>query len=330
MRVTVIIPCYNERKYIRQFLDSLIALEYDTSLLEIFLVDGGSSDGTLDTIDEYCADHAHIRLLQNPNRTVPYALNIGLARATGDLIARMDIHSHFPRDYIKKLVAWHARLEADNIGGVCKTGAIVDTGTAAAIAIAMSDKFGVGNSIFRVGTDKEYLEVDTVPFGCYRRAVFDRIGKFDERLTRNQDIEFNKRLIKSGGRIILVPEIVCTYYPRDNYRALAKNRFQTGNWIIRTSKLTGSMTNVSLRHFIPLCFLLSIFLPALLAPFTTWYLMMLPAFALGLYLAFMGGRAFALKKGKATAPRILAAFATIHFSYGFGSLKGLLQRAGGS
>jgi len=330
MRVSVIIPCYNEQKYIRQFLESLIALEYDSALLEIFLVDGGSSDGTHAIISEYTSRHSHLHLLHNPDRTVPYALNIGLKHAAGELIARMDIHSRFPPDYIDKLVSWHRRLEADNIGGVCRTGTLIDSGTAAAIAVAMSDRFGVGNSIFRIGAEEEYLEVDTVPFGCYRRDVFDRIGTFDERLTRNQDIEFNKRLLKSGGKIVLVPEIECTYFPRDNYKDLAKNRFQTGNWIIRTSKLTGTLTNVSPRHFIPLFFLLSIFLPALLAPFTTWSLMLPPVMALSVYAIVMGGRAIFLKSGKASALRILGAFAVIHFSYGFGSLKGLLQRAGGS
>ena len=131
----------------------------------------------------------------------------------------MDAHVQYPRDYISSLVALLEKSGADNVGGVCQTLPAGGSVVARAVAVGMSHPLGVGNSHFRIGAAEDRW-VDTVPFGCYRREVFDRIGLFDEELVRNQDDELNLRLIKHGGRILLSPRIVCKYYARDSLSKL--------------------------------------------------------------------------------------------------------------
>src|SRR5438445_576499 len=208
--VSIVVPCRNEAQYVRSLLDSILANEYPRDRLEVLIVDGMSDDGTRSVIWSYSRRHPVIQLLDNPNRTTPCALNLGISRARGTIIMRMDAHAEYPPNYIADLVAWLERTGADNVGGACLTLPADATATARAIAAALAHPFGIGNARFRLGTD-EPRDVDTVPFGCFRRDVFERVGLFDEELVRNQDDEFNFRLLRAGGRVLLVPGAVCRY-----------------------------------------------------------------------------------------------------------------------
>src|SRR5688572_7628844 len=199
-KVTVILPCRNEARYIGPCLDSILAGAYPADLLEILVVDGHSTDETRALVKDYAARHPQVRLLDNPARIVPTALNIGIRAATGDVIARMDAHVIYPPEYLPRLVAALEESGADNVGGCVITLPADGTATAQAIAIALGQPFGVGNSHFRIGSPKARF-VDTVPFGCFRRELFNRVGMFDEELVRNQDDEFNARIISRGGKI---------------------------------------------------------------------------------------------------------------------------------
>jgi len=219
--VSVIIPCREEQAHIGACLRSVLANDYPQDRIEILVVDGMSRDGTPAIVAEVAQEHATVKLLENPQRTVPAALNRGLREARGEIIMRMDAHALYPRDYISGLVAWLLSSGADNVGGVCVTVPANRTATARAIALALSHPFGVGDAQHRVGV-QEARWVDTVPFGCYRRSSFDRVGGFDEELVRNQDVEFNHRLIRRGGRVLLVPGIKSYYYARGSLRQLAR------------------------------------------------------------------------------------------------------------
>lgn len=323
--LTVICPIYNEEKYIARCIESIMQQDYPKDDLEVLFVDGMSTDRTREIITGYLPQCPYIRVLDNPNKIVPYAMNKGISEAKGNIIMRLDGHSLYPNNYFSELVKWHSKLpDSWNIGGVCDTKVINSNKTSESIAKVMSDKFGVGNSTFRTGSDKEYLEVDTVPFGCYKSFVFEKIGLYNEKLVRVQDIELNKRLKHAGGSIIMVPSIRCTYIPRDNYRDFYRNRYQTGYWVVKTCFITHTTKNLGLRHFIPACFVLALLLPLLLG-FIWWPLFLISPFVALLYLGCMTMRSIQINDEKTSVWHLLKAFCCIHFSYGLGSLKALVD-----
>ena len=164
--LSVICPIYNEEKYIAKCIDSILEQDYPKDDLEILFVDGMSTDRTRELVGEYIAKYPYIRLLDNPERIVPYAMNRGIKACEGDVVIRLDAHATYASNYFSELVSSLARLGADNVGCVCKTDVLNKTPKTLAIREVLSNKFGVGNSTFRTGIDKEQ-EVDIVPFGCW-------------------------------------------------------------------------------------------------------------------------------------------------------------------
>lgn len=319
--ISIIAPCRNEARFIDGFLDAVAGFEDPGEPFELLVVDGQSDDGTREALANAQVRLPWLQVINNPRRITPVAMNLGIAAAKGDYIVRMDIHADYPSDYLAKLIRWARETGADNVGGLCRTGLVVKTATARAIKKVFEDRLGVGNSLFRIGS-AEVREVDTVPFGCYRREVFSTVGLFDERLVRVQDYEFNRRLKASGGRILLVPEIVCTYYPRSTYGALWENRFATGKGVVLLPYYIRSFRATGARHGVPLLFLLSLTVPLLAALF--WA----PAAVLTLvagasYLAAIGARSLKLRDEQTPARHIMAAFGVLHLSYGSGSLAGI-------
>ncbi len=314
-KISIIIPIFNEEQYIAKCLESIIESDYDKNKMEVLLVDGGSTDKTLDIIDGYQQKHSLFKLLRNPDRTVPFAMNMGIKAACGEFVVRLDAHAMYPKDYFSKLIDYHQKLQADNVGGVVVTAVRHKNNVSHAIKNVLSDKLGVG-SAFRSGV-KEIKEVDTVPFGCYKKEVFDKVGLYDERLTRNQDIELNKRLKRAGGKIFIVPDIESTYYARESFKALAKNNFQNGRWNMLTAYYTNSFSSLSPRHYVPLLFVLGIVLPLFCC-----YLFSLTV--LLFYVSVITARSLQIKHNT-TIYHQIAAFVILHFSYGFGEIVGIMQ-----
>jgi glycosyltransferase involved in cell wall biosynthesis len=291
--------------------------------MEILVVDGNSDDGTGGIIDEYATRYQSVRHLFNPRRNTPSALNIGLAHSRGDIIIRLDAHALYPPGYIARLVEWLEKSGADNVGGVWETISAGNRPVSRAIAIAMSQAFGVGNSYFRIGA-REPRWVETVPFGCYRREVFERIGVFDEELLRNQDDEFNYRLLKHGGRILLVPEIVTRYYARDSYGRLWRMYFQYGLYKPLVLFKIGAM--VRLRHAIPMLFMAAVVLSALSGVFLRPGLIISAGLILTYALAALLATIVAIWRSRdrtALGPALWTAFAAIHCAYGLGCACGI-------
>ena len=264
--LSVICPIYNEEKYIVKCIDSILAQDYPKDELEIIFVDGMSKDQTREIVSEYIQKYSFIRLIDNPERIVPPAMNKGIEVAKGDIIMRLDAHATYEKNYFSVLVNALNKLEADNVGAVCKTDVLNKTPKTLAIREVLSNKFGVGNSVFRTGVDK-VMEVDTVPFGCWKREVFNKYGLYDVRLVRNQDIELNKRILRGGGKICIVPNTYCTYLARETFKGLAKNNYGNGKWNILTVFYTKQFSSLSIRHFIPLLFVLSLILPSIFSLF---------------------------------------------------------------
>lgn len=324
--LTVIIPCYNEEKYIAGVIDSILNNDYPKELMEVFIVDGMSTDRTREVVAEYAKNHDFIFLIDNKDKYVPYAMNNGIKMAKGKIIIRMDAHCIYPKDYISKLIYYSDLLNAENVGGALITCPGADTLKAKAISLCLSTSFGVGNSLFRLTNHKkEYIETNTVPFGCYKKEIFDKIGFYDTELKRSQDFEFNERILSNGGKIYLIPSIKLKYYVRDTYSKLAKMLFQYGYF---TPLVDYKLKRVSkLRKYIPPIFFMSLAIPTALSVF---YLPLLCVSGLSLALHTAASVVFTLKtalqeKQLAVVPYLMAAYLTAHISYGIGFIKGTID-----
>ncbi|HXI33433.1 MAG TPA: glycosyltransferase family 2 protein [Gemmatimonadales bacterium] len=324
-KVSAVIPCRNEARYIGACLDSLLTCDYPQDRLEILVADGMSDDGTREIVREYATRHPAVRLLDNPRRITPAAMNVGVRQSTGAIIMPMGAHALYPPDYITRLVAALDETGADNVGGVLVTVPADDTPVARALAIALSHPLGVGNSYFRIGATERRV-VDTVPFGCYRRAVFDRIGLFDEDLVRNQDDELNGRLVRQGGRIVLIPDVVSRYFARSSFRQVWRMFFQYGYFKPLAARKIGRVLTV--RQLVPALFVVALAASAVLAPWLVAGRWLLAAIATTYLAAISAAALGGLRYGARCALALAAAFPVLHVSYGVGFLAGLWpQRA---
>jgi glycosyltransferase involved in cell wall biosynthesis len=326
-KISIVVPCRNEAATIVACLESLAASDYPKDRLECLVVDGGSTDGTPGLIEGLARLHPWIRLLRNPDRITPVSLNIGIRRAVGEVILRIDAHATYPADYISRCVRGLDEHRADNVGGIIRTVPGGGTPMARAIARALSHPFGIGNSWFRIGVE-EPREADTVPFGCFRRSVFERVGLFDERLSRSQDMEFNLRLRRASGRIVLVPHIVSNYISRPTLAAFFRHNFQNGIWAIYPLKFVRAP--FSPRHYAPLAAALLLIAAALALPVQpaagalALAALAVPYATLSLFFALRTARGERETHYLFTLP---VAFAALHLGYGLGSVAGLFKLA---
>jgi glycosyltransferase involved in cell wall biosynthesis len=319
--VSIIIPCRCEAAYIRQCLESVDGNDYPKDRLEVLVIDGMSDDGTAEIVEGFAATHGYVKVVENPKKTTPAALNHGIEKARGSIIMRMDAHTLYPPNYISTLVSWLDRSGADNVGGTIVTIPQDGTPVAQAISVALSHRFGVGNAHFRLGISKP-TTVDTVPFGCYRRDVFDRVGMFDEELPRYQDLEFNLRLKKLGGWILLIPAIASRYYPRTSLRKLTMTSFHDGYFGIAAARKLGRWP--PLRQLTPGVFVLCLLITAATAPWSWWSAFVFAAILASYLLVDVACcAAVARHKGLKCGLLLSMVFPLLHFGRGFGTLKGI-------
>ena len=261
-------------------------------------------------------------MIDNPERIAPCAMNRGIKEAKGDVIIRLDAHVYYPKNYFSLLVEKLNELPgAENVGALCNTLPVNDSITAQSIAAVLSSSFGMGNSHFRVGADKE-MEVDTVPFGCFHRSIFDKVGLYDEELVRNQDDELNARIIKSGGKIYLIPQLVCEYYARGTAKKVYKMFYQYGVFKPLVNKKLGSPATV--RQFFPLFFVLGLLVGPVVCLFlpVLWW-----AYFAVIMLWFILATSFSLKDSK-NLKRIITQnwiYFVVHFGYGWGYIVGIYK-----
>lgn len=325
--VTVIVPCRNEERFIARCLDSILSTTYPRDRLEVLVVDGESEDGTRAILTEYMTRYPMVRVLDNPGRIQPVALNVGIRAAAGEIIVRMDAHALYPQNYIGDLVAALVETGADNVGGVIVTTPATETAVGRAIAFALSHPFGVGNAYFRIGV-RQSRWVDTVAFFCCRRETFQRVGLFDEH-QRDEDSEFNARLIKHGGRVLLVPKVVSYYYARETLRQVARMYYQYG---YSKPLVIGKLGRVpTLRQLVPPIFLLSLVVGALLTPWMHSARAVLLGLAVTYVVSAIGFAIGAARKsGLRTIATLALVFPIVHFSYGIGYLRSVIEFLRGS
>jgi len=317
----VIIPCFNEEKYISQCIESILEADVKKGTLEVYFVDGMSSDKTREIIRAYREKYTFVYLLDNPKKYTPIAMNIGINASRGEYIFILSAHATYEKDYFSKLSVQCERLGAACTGAVLLTEVKHKTKQSMAIKEVLMHPLGVGNASFRTGSNA-VKEVDTVAFGCYAKEIFETYGLFDEKLIRNQDIELNKRIVNGGGKIYLIPDVSCTYFARESFIPLAKNQYQNGFWNMLTTYYTKTLNSLSLRHFIPLLFVLSLVVPlgiSLVFPQILW----LSFSSLVSYLSLVIIISIKLQNSANSLKYLIMSFLTLHFSYGLGSLAGI-------
>jgi len=325
--VSIIIPVYNEEKYIIECIESVLEQDFSHEQMEVFFVDGRSVDKTCEIIKSYAKKYSFIKLLDNPYKVVPHALNTGIKQSKGDVIMRLDAHSAYHKNYVSRLVKQLYELNADNVGGVWRILPANHSIEAQAVAIASSHPFGVGNVAYRIGANN-ITKVDTVPFGCYRREVFDKIGLFDEELIRNQDNEFNSRLKNAGGKIYLIPDVVIDYFARDSIKKICKMYYQYALFTPLVQKKLRK--HDSWRRMIP-----SLFLVGLLFGGIFCFISTVPSIVKIVYFVlfilycltciFIGVQQSIKYKHSGLLYYLPITFGAIHISYGYGYLVGLYK-----
>ncbi len=323
--LSVIIPARNEGRFIDACLCSIFAAEPVPGGMEVLVVDGMSDDGTREIVKDRCARHTNLRMVDNPARIVPAAMNLGIGAARGRWIARLDAHAEYPPDYFVLCLRAADKSAADNIGGGVETLCRENTLQARIVQALTTHRFGVGNSGFRIGAREG--EADTVVFGCYRREVFERIGLYDERLVRNQDYELNRRLRRAGGRIWFDPKIRARYFNQSSFAGLLRQAYGTGQW--NPWMWFIAPYALAWRHAIPMGFVAALAAAVLIALFAPGVGLLLAALLLIPYFAVAIAASVqqSLRYGFALLPILPAAFFLYHAAYGLGGLVGVCRLA---
>lgn len=321
--VTVVVPCRNEEKHIARCLDTILANDYPKERMEILVLDGMSEDGTREIVNEYSERYPTVRLVDNPQKHIPAAMNVGIRNARGETVIKMDAHSTYQTDYISKCVRYQDEYGAENVGGFCKMVPGADTVTAKAIVLGLGHRFGSGNANVKVGVDKPTWS-DTAAFGCFKKELFERIGMYDEKLLSSSDLDLNQRIRAAGGRILVVPDVVINYAGDADLRAFRRHVFADGVWVSYVMKFGKKAW--SWRHWAPAAFVVSLIAALGLGSVNRAFLWLGLGIA-GLYAAV----SLAVSLQIAVRERDLRyvfllpmVFAVRHFVHGMGTLFGLV------
>jgi len=315
-RVSVLVPVYNEQDYIGACLDSLLEGDFDNEKLEILVIDGGSTDRTREIVGRYQSKNPLVRLISNPKKIVPCALNIGAREARGEILVWVGAHAQYATNYVSRSVALLLETGASSVGG--KLIAVGDGFVGKSIAYALSLPTGTGNAKYRSGEQPAW--VDTVFGGCWWKTDFNAIGGFDEQWVVNQDTEFNTRLRQQIGKLYFSPDITCKYFVRNSVAKLSRQYYRYGFWRARTSLKHPS--SLQIRQLLPATFVLTLFISAL----TSFWTVLPIVTVLVVYSAALGF-VLILAKKEEIAVKLMAFVCTVvlHTCWGAGFLIGMVR-----
>ena len=317
--ISVIIPCRNEIHHIKKCLNSIFDADVpEHYFIKAYAIDGISTDGSAEYLKELSKIDSRVSYIQNEKIILAAAWNKGIAASTGDLVAALNAHAEIPKNYFVDLIK-EFKDDIDAVGPVLNTCPQDKGSFALAVSNMMSSIFGVGNSAFRTGIKAPQL-VETGHCLTYKRSVFKFGDRFNEKLIRSQDIEFNKRIVRIGRKILLTPTVVVTYYTRTLPIGFIKFAYLNGFWV--TAPLQYGVNIASFRHLVPAFFVDCLFALSLFGfifdKFEFFFLILLLHIAVGILFSFKnindGIWAFLLQ------PFVTL---TYHFVYGLGSMFGL-------
>lgn len=319
-KVSVIVPCYNEENTIQLLLNAVLEQDFPLNNIEVVIADAFSQDKTREKILEFGQAHPQLalKIVDNPQRTIPAAVNAAADAAQGEYLVRLDAHSVPYPSYISTCIRDLEEKKGENVGGVWEIKPGADSGIAKAIAAAAAHPLGVGDARYRYSN--QIGEVDTVPFGSFRRDLFFNVGKFDESLLSNEDYEFNARIRQNGGKIWFDPSIRCVYFARKNLQELAKQYWRYGYWKLQMLKRYPK--TIRWRQALPPLFVLMNIIGILFSPFNK-YIAYSYLSLLGIYLLIIlsAGIYSAIKKKEpAYFLGLPAAISTMHLAWGMGFL----------
>lgn len=329
--VSVIVPCLNEEKTILLLLEALCNQTYPLADIEVIIADGMSTDNTRINISRFASDHPDVTLqvVDNPERNIPSGLNKAIQAASNEYIIRLDAHSVPYPNYIAACINALEAGKGDNVGGIWEIQPYSQPGEppswiARSISMAASHPLGVGDAMYRF--TRQAQEVDTVPFGAFRKKLVDQIGPYDETLLTNEDYEFNTRIRQHGGKVWLDPSIRTIYFARQNLRELARQYWRYGYWKVRMLKRYAG--SIRWRQALPPLFVLGMLGLATLAIWlhaARWML----AGLVGIYFAVLILASLKVvmedKKDLSLAIGIPLAIATMHISWGTAFLWSMIS-----
>lgn len=327
--VSFVVPCLNEGRFIGEVLGTLARLG-EGRRFEIVVVDGMSADGTRAEVERFARENpqARVRLVDNPARHIPVALNRGIEAARGPVIARMDAHAVPSDNYLRACLERLGREGVSIVGAPCRIRAAADTSVARANAAAVSHPFGIGDATYRTaGAGASSRFVDTVPFGVFRKELWQTLGGYNELLLTNEDYDFNYRARRTGGRVLLETSCYSTYFARPTFASLARQYFRYGTWKSRMLRL--HPRSVKPRQLVAPLFVLALAVltaasPWLVAARLLLALVLLPYALLSLACAASLARR---ERDWTLLPLAPVSFLLIHLSWGAGFWLGLLSRA---
>lgn len=321
--LSVVMPCRNESRHIEACVRSILGQKRPSEGMEVIVVDGMSDDGTREILDNLAKEHPELRIVDNPKRITPCAMNVGIREARGRYIAILGAHCQYAPDYLSTC----ADLLHEHPEVCCVGGPAVSTGTGLfgqAVAAAMSHPVGIGNAKHRYPTYEGYAEGACYP--VFRREVFDKIGLYDEMLVRNQDDELNYRLAKHGEKVFISPRARYSYFIRETPSRLFRQYYEYGYW--RVAVLRKHRIPASLRQIVPPLFMagMSVSVLAGLSLPGWWRLSAAAIPALYAMTLSMAGAMQSHKTGWRVAVLFPVAAAIMHAAYAMGFVRGLMKR----
>lgn len=319
LKFSIVIPCLNEEQYIGNCIDSILKQSYDLSLIEVIVVDGGSSDRTPEILFEYQKKFMGLMVLQNPEKITPRALNIGIRNSTGQVVVILGAHTIIDQNFISLNNKYLNEKDVKVSGGTQIN--VGKTFRQRLIGLVMGLPFGISSASYRWSRREQF--VDTVVYAAYRRELFDEIGYFEENFSISEDAEINWRIRQKGYKIFYSPQIKTYYYPRTKIIGFLKQLFRYG--ILRVNVVKKHSDALKLVHTIPSVFVLVILCLIVLLPVNTLYLKLLIfIFCLHFVTSVLTSLRF-LKSGQFKFLIFIPFLIFLmHFFWGFGFLVGLI------
>ena len=323
--IAIIIPTLNEERFIESCIASVRAQSYPFAKMDVMVIDGGSTDRTREIVSALHTEYPNIRLIHNPQRFQSAAFNIGVEASDAPYIVRLDAHATYDTHYIERCIALLSEHpEYGNVGGVCEILPQNNSLTAEAIALLNHLPFGIGGAAFRVATTAQ--DVDSVPFGAFRREVVQQVGGMLSNLARGEDNEYNARIRNAGFIVRLDPAIRSSYFARATWSAICKQMYLNGVSIGQLYYIDRSA--IGLRHLVPLAFVSMLILSAILASFTSVGLYLLAAILISyLFAALIADIQACRSYGRRFFFILPPLFLSVHIAYGLGTIKGLVNRS---